>query len=133
MVTDPIADMLTRIRNACRARHERVDVPTSKLKVRIAEILKQEGYLQDFRVIAAGAQGHSVMELKLSYDKQSVPVITDLQRVSRPGLRQYMQATEIPQVRRGLGVMIMSTSQGLMTDRAARKANVGGEALCAVW
>jgi len=133
MVTDPIADMLTRIRNACRARHGRVDVPTSTLKVKIAEILKQEGYLQDFRVIAASQTGHSVMELKISYDKEQVPVITDIQRVSRPGLRQYMQAKEIPQIRRGLGILIMSTSQGLMTDRTARKGNIGGEALCAVW
>jgi small subunit ribosomal protein S8 len=133
MVTDPIADMLTRIRNACRARHGRVDVPTSKLKVKIAEILKQEGYIQDFRVIAASSTGHSVMEVKISYDKESLPVITDIQRVSRPGLRQYMQSKEIPQIRRGLGILIMSTSQGLMTDRSARKANIGGEALCAVW
>ncbi len=133
MVTDPIADMLTRIRNACTARHGRVDVPTSKLKIKIAEILKQEGYIQDFRVIASGSTGHSMMEVKISYDKDEVPVITDIQRVSRPGLRQYMQAKEIPQVRRGLGILIMSTSQGLMTDRAARKANIGGEALCAVW
>lgn len=133
MVTDPIADMLTRIRNACRARHGRVDVPTSKLKVKIAEILKQEGYIQDFRVIAASKTGHSVMEVKISYDNDSLPVITNIQRVSRPGLRQYMQATDIPQIRRGLGILIMSTSQGLMTDRAARKANIGGEALCAVW
>ena len=133
MVTDPIADMLTRIRNACRARHGRVDVPTSKLKIKIAEILKQEGYLQDFRVIAASKTGHSMMELKISYDKVNDPVITDIQRVSRPGLRQYMQAREIPQIRRGLGILIMSTSHGLMTDRSARKANIGGEALCAVW
>ena len=133
MVTDSIADMLTRIRNACRVRHERVDVPSSGLKLRIAEILKQEGFVKDFRVLKKGNAGHPVIELKISYDGKNVPVITDLQRVSRPGLRKYMQASDIPRVRNGLGILILSTSQGVMTDRNARKANVGGEALCEVW
>ena len=133
MVTDPIADMLTRVRNACRAGHERADIPYSKLKVRIAQILKEEGYLNDFRIIAQGADGHGSIEVKIRYDSQKVPVVTDLQRVSKPGLRKYMQASDIPKVRNGLGILILITSQGLMTDRKARGANIGGEALCAVW
>lgn len=133
MVTDPIADMLTRVRNACRAGHERVDIPHSKLKLQIAEILKAEGYLDDYREIAQDAQGHAAIEVKIRYDAERVPVVTDLQRVSKPGLRKYMRATDIPKVRNGLGILILSTSQGLMTDRKARGANIGGEALCAVW
>lgn len=133
MVTDPIADMLTRIRNGCRARHERVDIPNSKLKLKVAEILKQEGYIGDFRVINSTASGHSVIEVKIRYDQDNMPVITDLQRVSKPGLRKYLRAKDIPTVRNGLGILIVSTSQGLMTDRVARSSNIGGEAVCAVW
>ena len=133
MHSDPIADMLTRIRNASRARHERVDVPASRLKVQVAEILKSEGFINDFRSIAGKSAGHGVIEIKLRYDARNEPVITDMQRVSKPGLRKYMRHNAIPKVRNGLGVMILTTSRGLMTDNAARKAGIGGEALCAVW
>lgn len=131
MVSDPIADMLTRIRNGQTARMARVDIPLSKIKVAIAEILKAEGFIDDFRVIGDKKQG--LLEVKLRYDDSRTPVIQGIQRVSTPGLRQYMPSKEIPKVRNGLGVLIMTTSKGVMTDRAAREANVGGEALCAVW
>lgn len=133
MYSDPIADMLTRIRNACRARHERVDVPESKVKVGIAEILKQEGFIEDYRSISGRTPGQNVLEVKLRYDRGRTPIIEDLQRVSKPGLRKYVRSSEIPKVRNGLGVMILTTSKGLMTDREARAQGVGGEALCAVW
>ena len=133
MHTDPVADMLTRIRNASRSHKRRVDVPVSNLKKRIAEILKQEGYIEDFREIAGRTPGHGLLELKLRYDSGNEPVIGDLQRVSKPGLRKYMAWDSIPKIRNGLGVMILTTSKGLMTDRDARKARLGGEALCAVW
>lgn len=131
MHTDSVADMLTRIRNGCRARLERVDIPRSNLKVQIAEVLKAEKFIEDFRVINDKRQG--VIEVKLRYDARRNPIITDIQRVSTPGLRKYVGCDDIPKIRNGLGVLIMSTSSGLMTDRAARKARVGGEALCAVW
>ncbi|MEO1482653.1 MAG: 30S ribosomal protein S8 [Myxococcota bacterium] len=131
MVSDPIADMLTRIRNGQTSRLSRVDVPKSKIKVSIAEILKAEGFIEDFRVISDTKQG--LIEVKLKYDSNRTPVIQGLKRVSRPGLRSYLPAKEIPKVRNGLGVLIMTTSRGVMTDRAAREANVGGEALAAVW
>ena len=133
MHSDPIADMLTRIRNACRVRKQRIDVPRSKVKLQVAEILKQEGYISDYREISDKLGGQGLIEIKLRYDESNVAVITDVQRVSKPGLRKYMRSTEIPKVRNGLGIMIMTTSQGLMTDRAARKAGIGGEALCEVW
>lgn len=133
MNTDPVADMLTRIRNGCHARLERVDIPFSTLKLRIAEILKKEGFIEDFRGIAGKTPGQGVVEVKLRYDKAQEPIIVGLKRVSRPGLRRYLGYESIPKVRNGLGVMIMTTSKGLMTDREAREANVGGEALCAVW
>ncbi len=134
MNTDPIADMLTRIRNACRARHERTDIPLSRLKLRLAEVLKAEGYLDDFREIARSSDGgHGKIEVKPRYDHAGTPVIEGISRVSRPGLPTYYRSKEIPRVRSGLGVMVISTSEGLMSDRAARKANLGGEALCAVW
>ncbi|MEM6531419.1 MAG: 30S ribosomal protein S8 [Myxococcota bacterium] len=131
MVSDPIADMLTRIRNGQTSRLARVDIPKSKIKVSIAEILKTEGFIEDFRVISDKKQG--LIEVKLKYDSNRTPVIQGLKRVSRPGLRNYLPAKEIPKVRNGLGVLIMTTSKGVMTDRAAREANVGGEALAAVW
>ncbi len=131
MVSDPIADMLTRIRNGQTARMARVDIPKSKIKVAIAEILKAEGFIEDFRVISDKKQG--LIEVKLRYDDSRTPVIQGIQRVSTPGLRQYLPSKEIPKIRNGLGVLIMTTSRGVMTDRAAREANVGGEALCAVW
>ena len=131
MNTDPIADMLTRIRNGCGARMGKVQMPSSKLKVKIAEILKAEGYIEDF----AESDGRVAKELEvgLRYDKRGSAVIEGIQRVSKPGLRQYFRAKEIPKVRGGLGVMILSTSHGVMTDRSARKANVGGEPICSVW
>ena len=131
MNTDPIADMLTRIRNGGRARLSRVAIPHSKVKVKIAEILKSEGYIADFEV-AAGKPADSI-GVTLKYDKTGAPVIEGIQRVSKPGLRKYLQSAEIPKVRNGLGILIMSTSHGMMTDRTARKEGVGGEPLCSVW
>ncbi|MBI5510004.1 MAG: 30S ribosomal protein S8 [Deltaproteobacteria bacterium] len=131
MYSDPIADLLTRIRNGCRARLERVEIPNSKLKVRLTEILKQEGYIQDFRVVKDLHQG--VLEVKLKYGDNHEPVITGIRKVSKVGNRTYMRSDSIPQIRNGLGTLILTTSKGLMTDRDARKAKVGGEALCAVW
>lgn len=133
MNTDPIADMLTRIRNASQARKPRVDVPASSLKLGIADILKTEGFISDYREIKGIHQGLNIIELKLRYDDQNDPVIENLKRVSRPGLRKYMGAGDIPKIRNGQGVMIMTTSSGLMTDREARKQGIGGEALCAIW
>ena len=131
MNSDPVSDMLTRIRNGCRARLERVDVPRSGLKVQIAEILKAEGYIEGYREVSDKRQG--IIEVKLRYDQNRDPIIVGIKRVSRPGLRRYHNCDDIPKVRNGLGIMIMTTSRGLMTDRAARKARVGGEALAAVW
>lgn len=133
MHSDPIADMLTRIRNGCTARLERVDVPLSKLKLRIADILKNEGYIEDYREIRGKNPGQGVIEVKLRYDEERRPIIGGLHRVSRPGLRRYLGYDDIPKVRNGLGTMILSTSHGVLTDRQARKQKVGGEALCAVW
>jgi len=131
MHTDPIADMLTRIRNGCRARLDRVDVPASQHKEKLAEILKSEGYIADYRVISDKRQG--VLEVKLRYDEARQPLITGIRRLSSPGLRLYYRRDEIPTVRNGLGVVILTTSRGMMTDRQARKTRMGGEALCAVW
>ncbi len=133
MHSDPVADMLTRIRNGCGARKARVDIPWSKLKVKIADILKAEGFVDDYREIKGKSTGQGVLEVKLRYDNENLPVIQDIQRVSRPGLRKYVPATEIPKIRNGQGVLILTTSKGLMTDRQARSERVGGEALCAVW
>ncbi len=128
-MTDPIADMLTRIRNALGANKPEVTMPSSKLKVNIAQLLKDEGYVSDFSVDAAG--GKPVLKVTLKY-YQGKPVIESLRRVSRPGLRQYKTKGELPKVQGGLGIAIVSTSAGLMTDRAARKAGHGGEVLCFV-
>lgn len=133
MHSDPIADMLTRIRNACRARKVRVDIPFSKLKLQVTEILKREGFIGDYREIAGPSVGQGTIEIKLRYDDGNRPVIQDLKRLSRPGLRRYMGAGEIPKVRAGQGILILTTSKGVMTDRQARRDGVGGEALCAVW
>ena len=130
MVTDPIADMLTRIRNAQMARHRRVDMPVSKLKVEVARLLKDNHYIHDFKVLDDGK--HPVLRLYLKYF-QDKPVIRELRRVSKPGLRQYVGAQEIPRVRNGLGMALLSTSRGVMTDREARAAKVGGELLAIVW
>jgi small subunit ribosomal protein S8 len=130
MVTDPIADMLTRLRNAAQARHRRVDMPISKLKIEIARLLKDNHYIHDYKVLDDGA--HGVLRLYLKYFQEK-PVIRELKRVSKPGLRKYVSVAEIPRVRNGLGIAILSTSKGVMTDRAAREAKIGGELLAIVW
>ena len=130
MMTDPIADMLSRIRNAATARHATTDVPFSKLKARMAAILKEEGYIVDF---AVNEEFPKSITITLKYDRDRAPAILGLRRRSRPGLRFYVGHTEIPKVRNGLGVAILSTSKGVMTDRTARAEHVGGEVLCEVW
>lgn len=129
-MTDPIADMLTRIRNAVLAGHETLGMPASKTKVKIAEILKAEGYIEDYGRNDEGHQGTLSINLKWF---RGAPAIEGLKRVSRPGQRQYAKCDEIPKVRNGLGIMIISTSHGMMTDRVARKKRVGGELVCSVW
>lgn len=129
-MTDPIADMLTRIRNAVQARHGRVAIPASKMKLGIARILKEEGYVKDFDVISDNPQGTIRITLKYSEKK---PILTDLKRVSKPGLRVYSKRTAIPVVRGGLGTAIVSTPQGLMTGRKAYQLGLGGEVICYVW
>jgi len=130
MVTDPIADMLTRLRNAAQARHRRVDMPVSKLKVEIARLLKENAYIHDYKVLEDGQFG--VLRVYLKYFQEK-PVIRELRRVSKPGLRHYVGVGEIPKVRNGLGMAILSTSRGVMTDREARANKVGGELLALVW
>jgi small subunit ribosomal protein S8 len=133
MLTDPIADMLTRLRNANTAMHDDVKMPTSKQKVALARILKQEGYIGDFSVTPSATGPGDVLTLNLKYTPDRHRTISGLRRVSKPGLRVYRNATSVPRVLGGLGVAVLSTSQGLMTDREARKRNVGGEILCYVW
>jgi small subunit ribosomal protein S8 len=129
--TDPIGDMLTRIRNASSARHEKVVVPASRLKVRIAEVLKEEGFIKDYVRHEDGVQGAITIVLKYTTDRD--PAITDIKRVSRPGLRRYVPTDEIPRVLNGMGIAILSTSKGVLVDREARKQKVGGELICTVW
>ena len=130
-ITDPIADMLTRIRNAQTARHAKVDIPASKVKRAIAQILFDEGYVKHIQIVDDKLQG--VIRITLKYGSNRERAITGLKRVSKPGLRIYAGAAEIPKVLRGLGVAIISTSKGIITDKAAREANVGGEVLAFVW
>ncbi len=130
-ITDPIADMLTRIRNASNAGHETEDVPASNMKKSIAQILLDEGYIKNFQLVEDGTQG--VIHITLKYTPNKEKVITGLRRVSKPGLRVYAGADELPRVIRGLGIAIVSTSKGVMTDKAARAAHVGGEVLAFVW
>ncbi len=130
-ISDTIADMLTRIRNASSAKHESVDVPASNMKKSIAQILVDEGYVKSFQVIDDGKQG--VIRLTLKYNAGKAPAITGLKRVSKPGLRIYANCEDLPKVMKGLGIAIVSTSKGVMTDKAARSANVGGEVLAFVW
>ncbi|HEY4685970.1 MAG TPA: 30S ribosomal protein S8 [Dehalococcoidia bacterium] len=130
-VTDPIADMLTRIRNAVSARHERVVMPSSKIKVAIAKVLKEEGFIRDYLVEAESA--HPMLKLDLSYTGRKEPVLSGIRRVSKPGLRVYVQKREIPRVLGGLGVAILSTPEGVMTGQHARQKSIGGEVLCYVW
>src|SRR5579862_2792025 len=131
MTTDPIADFLTRIRNGSRARHSRVDMPSSKLKIEIARILKDEGYVTNYKVVEE--KGKKTLRVFLRYTPERRSVITDLKRVSRPGSRRYVGKSEIRQVVGGMGIAIVSTPRGLMTGQAARKEGVGGELLCEVW
>ena len=130
-MTDPIADMLTRIRNACGAKHRRVDMPASKMKVEIARILKENAMIQDFSTLE-NDEGRKLLRVRLKY-AGGQPVIRELQRVSTPGLRKYVGATEIPRVRNGLGIAILSTSKGIMSDAQARQNRTGGELLALVW
>ena len=130
-ITDPIADMLTRIRNANTAKHPTVDVPASNMKKAIAQILLDEGYIKNFQLIDDGTQG--VIRVTLKYGPGKEKVISGLRRVSKPGLRVYAGAEELPKVLRGLGIAIVSTSKGVMTDKKARQAHVGGEVLAFVW
>ena len=130
-MTDPIADMLTRIRNASTVAHETVDIPASKLKVELARVLKEEGFIADYAVKEEGK--FKVITITLKYDMNRKPVITKLERISKPGLRHYSKAKKLQKVLGGLGVAIISTPKGLLTDRKARKENVGGEVLCYVY
>ena len=130
-ITDPVADMLTRIRNANTAKHESVDVPASNLKKAIAQILLDEGYIKSFEVVEDGTQG--IIRIQLKYLAGKEKVISGLRRVSKPGLRVYAGADELPRVLKGLGIAIISTSKGVMTDKKAREAHVGGEVLAFVW
>jgi small subunit ribosomal protein S8 len=130
-MSDPLADMLTRIRNAVMVKFDSVEMPKSKIKVNVAKVLQEEGYIAGYDVTDDGLQGTLIINLK--YGPNGESVITGLKRVSKPGLRQYARAGAIPTVLNGLGVSIISTSQGLVTDRAARKMNSGGEILCQVW
>ena len=130
-ITDPVADMLTRIRNANSAKHETVDVPASNLKKAIAQILLDEGYIKSFELVDNGNQG--IIHITLKYQAKKQQVISGLRRVSKPGLRVYVGADELPRVLRGLGIAIISTSKGVMTDKKARELHVGGEVLAFVW
>ena len=130
VMTDPIADMLTRIRNANQERHETVNVPGSKMKIKIAEILKEEGFINDFTIEEDGVKKTIVITLKYNGNER---VITGLRRISKPGLRSYCKSKNLPQVLGGMGIAVVSTSKGLLTDRKARKENLGGEVLCYVY
>jgi small subunit ribosomal protein S8 len=132
MQTDPVSDMLTRIRNAARARHARVEVPASKLKIEIARVLKEEGYISTYKVVDE-SKTRKALRVFLKYTPDRHSVITDLQRVSRPGSRRYVGTTKIRGVVGGLGINILSTPRGVMTGRSARKEHIGGEVLCEVW
>jgi small subunit ribosomal protein S8 len=131
-MTDPIADMLTRIRNACGSKHRRVDVPLSRMKTEIARILKENNFIQDYATVEV-EDGKQMLRLRLRYAAGGQPVIRELKRVSTPGLRRYVGVNDIPRVRNGLGVAILSTSKGLMSDRQARQSRTGGELVAVVW
>jgi small subunit ribosomal protein S8 len=134
-MTDPIADMLTRIRNASRVKHEVVKMPGSKIKEEIAKILKREGYIEDYRIFSLDPKPGSVLEIRLRYvgDRQSRAAIHGIKRISKPGLRVYTQARSVERVFGGMGIAVLSTSKGLMTDKEARRYGVGGEVICHVW
>jgi small subunit ribosomal protein S8 len=130
-LTDPVADMLARIRNALRARHQKVDIPTSKLKTEIARILKEEGYIVNYKPVEE--EGHKILRIYLKYGNANEAAISNVARVSRPGCRVYVRRTEIPRVLGGLGINILTTPRGVMTGSRARKEGLGGEVLCEVW
>jgi small subunit ribosomal protein S8 len=130
-MTDPIADMLTRIRNAARASHDSADIPGSRMKINIAKVLKSEGYIKNFRIVSDGR--HRMIRVFLNYDEHGQPVIGGLKRVSKPSRRVYCRHDEIPAVLGGFGINIVSTSKGLVTDKQAREQSVGGEIVCSVW
>ncbi len=132
-VTDPIADMLTRIRNAGIARHQQVAMPSSRLREAIAKILEEEGFIQDYEILPGKVGSTLLMRLKYTRDRRPEPVITGLLRVSKPGRRTYCSKQEIPRVRSGLGIAILSTSKGVMTGKEARRQGLGGEVLCYAW
>jgi small subunit ribosomal protein S8 len=132
-MTDPIADMLTRIRNAVQGRHPRVDVPTSRFKAEIARILEQEGYIHSFKLMDTTEDGRPVIRISLKYGPKGERVLSGLERVSRPGRRVYLGSGDVPRVMGGLGTAILTTSQGVMTGKDAIKAGVGGEVLCNIW
>lgn len=131
LVTDPIADLLTRIRNANTARKEKVDVPASKMKQAIIDILKKEGYIRSYRIV--DEKGHKIIRVFLKYGPKQERVITRLERISKPSVRRYANKDTLPRVINGLGIAIISTSRGLMTDREARRQGIGGEILCKIW
>ncbi|HHW10562.1 MAG TPA: 30S ribosomal protein S8 [Firmicutes bacterium] len=131
VMTDPIADMLTRVRNASHANHDQVEIPASRLKLELARIFKEEGYIRDYKVIEDGNK--SVLRLFLKYGPNKGKVISGIKRISKPGLRVYVQKEEVPKVLGGLGLAVLSTSQGVMTDKQARKIGIGGEVICYVW
>jgi small subunit ribosomal protein S8 len=131
-MTDPIADMLTRIRNACGSKHRRVDMPVSKMKTEVARILKENDFIQDYTTVET-EEGKTLLRVRLKYAAGGQSVIRALEKVSTPGLRKYVGVSEIPRVRNGLGIAILSTSKGLMSDREARQARTGGELLARVW
>ncbi len=130
-MNDPLADLLTRIRNGLHANFDAVEIPLSKIKVSVAKVLKNEGYITDYQVTDKGVQGTLRVELKYGPDNQKV--ITGIRRKSKPGLRQYCKGNSVPNVMSGLGISILTTSQGIITDREARRRNIGGEILCEVW
>lgn len=130
-LTDPLADMLTRLRNAAAAKFQKVDIPASQLKLSIARILKEEGFIKNYKIIKDSKQG--ILQIHLKYDERNQPMISGLKRVSKPSRRIYAGKDEIPLVRGGLGVAILSTNRGILTDREARKLGVGGEVLCQIW
>ncbi|MDU5083224.1 MAG: 30S ribosomal protein S8 [Bacillota bacterium] len=131
MMTDPIADMLTRIRNGNNAKHDSVDIPASNIKKQLAQILLDEGFIKGYDVIDDGKQG--IIRVDLKYGKHNEKVISGIKRISKPGLRVYVKSDEVPRVLGGLGIAILSTSSGIMTDKVARKEGVGGEVICYVW
>jgi Ribosomal protein S8 len=130
-MSDPLADMLTRIRNATKSRFRSVDMPLSKLKVSVANVLKREGFIEEYHLVDEGPQG--TLKIDLKYGSNNERVINGVRRVSRPGYRQYKPSDKIPKVMSGLGVAILTTSQGVLTDKEARQRNVGGEVLCEIW